>query len=144
MGLHRIEPYRSGALVSIAYRKERAGKIAERFSTKHGGLHKPMSSLSGGNQQRYVAARCLELSPRLIIAFQPARGLDIEATARVYEGLRQQCREGAAVLVVSFDLDELLAQCDRIVVLCNGILSEPKPEMAMDRQEIGRLMVGAG
>lgn len=144
LGLHRLEPYRAGVFVSMAYRKERAGKIAERFSTRHGGLNKPMESLSGGNQQRFVAARCLELSPKLIIAFQPARGLDIEATARVYEGLREQCREGAAALVVSFDLDELLAQCHRVVVLCNGILSQPRPEFAMDRQEIGRLMVGAG
>lgn len=117
-----------------------AGVVADRFSTKHGGLEQPMSSLSGGNQQRFVAARSLEMDPKLILAFQPARGLDLNSTTKVYQGIRHECDRGAAALVVSFDLDELLDFCDEIIVMCNGVLSIPT---SRDRAEIGRLMVNA-
>jgi simple sugar transport system ATP-binding protein len=102
-----------------------------------------MRSLSGGNQQRFVAARALEFAPRLILAFQPTRGLDIDGTQSVYDAIRAHCRAGAASLVVSFDLDELLEQCDRIVVIRAGRIFEPGPHESKDRAAIGRLMVGA-
>jgi simple sugar transport system ATP-binding protein len=115
-----------------------AHTISERFSTKHGGLDNPMSSLSGGNQQRFVAARALQVSPKIILAFQPARGLDLNSTTKVYQAMREECELGASALVVSFDLDELLDFCDEIVVMCNGVLTTPSQR---DRTEIGRLMV---
>lgn len=144
LGLQRLAPFARGAMVDSTARRVEAGNIAAKFSTKHGGLSNTMASLSGGNQQRFVAARAMELDPKLILAFQPARGLDLNATEHVYEGLREACKNGAAALVVSFDLDELLEHCDRIVVMNRGVLSEPAPDKAMDREAIGRLMVGAG
>ena len=143
LGLQRLRPFADKNLVDTDARKGMAGKIAERFKTKHGGLNLPMASLSGGNQQRFVAARALCLNPKLILAFQPARGLDIKGTQQVYEGIRNACRGGAAALVVSFDLDELLEQCDRIVAMNHGHLFEPEKALAKDRDAIGRLMVGA-
>lgn len=80
------------------------------------------------------------LTPRLILAFQPARGLDIDATRQVYEGIYEECQKGAGALVVSFDLDELLQFCDRIIVMNGGILTKPAGK---DRATIGRHMVGA-
>lgn len=143
LGLHRLTPLASGPWIDIRERERLTKKIAERFSTKHGGLASSMRSLSGGNQQRFIAARALELGPRLILAFQPTRGLDIAGTAQVYDGLRNAARDGAGVLVVSFDLDELLENCDRVVAINHGRLYEPKPGEEHDRQAIGRLMVGA-
>ncbi len=143
LGLQRQPPFANGALVATNARHEAAGAIAERFATKHGGLDHAMRSLSGGNQQRFVAARALYLDPKLVLAFQPARGLDLNSTTRVYDGLRQACRQGAAVLVVSFDLDELIEYCDRIVALNRGQLRAPDALHALDREAIGRLMVGA-
>lgn len=143
LGLQRQEPFARGITVDAQGRRNAAAAIAERFSTKHGGLNMEMRSLSGGNQQRFVAARALYLQPRLVLAFQPARGLDLNSTTRVYEGLRQACTAGAAVLVVSFDLDELLEYCDRVVAMNRGVLSEPPPDQALDRDAIGCLMVGA-
>lgn len=140
LGLQRLAPFARAGAVDAQGRREEAGIIAERFSTKHGGLSQPISSLSGGNQQRFVAARALELQPKLILAFQPARGLDLNATEHVYQGLRDACKAGAAALVVSFDLDELLAHCDRLLVLNRGVLSAPA---TMDRETVGKLMVGA-
>jgi len=143
LGLQRLAPFARGGSVDARARREEAGKIASRFATKHGGLGNAMASLSGGNQQRFVAARALELSPRLILAFQPARGLDLNATEHVYQGLREACKAGAAALVVSFDLDELLEHCDRLLVLNRGVMTEPAPGLEKDREAVGRLMVGA-
>ncbi len=143
LGLQRLQPFSNGSLVNTMARREMAEKITSRFQTKHGGLSLSMASLSGGNQQRFVAARALCLNPKLILAFQPARGLDIKGTLQVYEGIRQICRSGAAALVVSFDLDELLEQCDRVVAMNHGRILEPGSGQQMSRDAIGRLMVGA-
>jgi simple sugar transport system ATP-binding protein len=116
-----------------------AERVAAKFQTRHGGLGQPMSSLSGGNQQRFVVARELESDPRLLLAFQPARGLDLKGTRDVYAAIRERCQAGMAALIISFDLDELITHCDRIFVLNGGRLQEAGSK---DRDEIGRLMVG--
>ncbi|MBX7132830.1 MAG: ATP-binding cassette domain-containing protein [Fimbriimonadaceae bacterium] len=172
LGLQRASELRQGPLVDATARRSLAERIAERFRTKHGGLHQPMRSLSGGNQQRFVAARALELGPRLILAFQPTRGLDIDGTRSVYDAIRETCRTGqggmgrqtprhdephesesraggatpyagATALIVSFDLDELLENCDRVIAINGGRIFEPRPGEEKDRAAIGRLMVGA-
>jgi len=140
LGLQRFPPLAVGSLVNDEARHQAANDMARRFSTRHGGIHQPMSSLSGGNQQRFVAGRALFLTPRLILAFQPARGLDIDATRQVYEGIYEECEKGAGALVVSFDLDELLQFCDRIIVMNRGVLTKPGTK---DRTVIGQHMVGA-
>ena len=143
LGLQRLEPLAKGAWIDRSARHALATQVADRFKTRHGGLHQPMASLSGGNQQRFVAARALALRPRLVLAFQPARGLDIDGTRQVYDALREQCRAGSAAVVVSFDLDELLEHCDRVVVMNGGELTVPADGEGKDRAAIGRLMVGA-
>ncbi len=144
LGFQRLPPISRGPWLNRAAAAEMAERVAERFSTKHAGIQKRMSSLSGGNQQRFVAGRAFELDPKLILAFQPARGLDIDATSAVYSALHRACDGGSAALVVSFDLDELLAHCDRVLVMCGGKLTSPPPGSELDRAAIGRLMVGAG
>lgn len=144
LGLQRKAPFAKGRLVLERARNDASIKMAERFNTKHGGVNQPIASLSGGNQQRFVAARALYGEPKLILAFQPARGLDLAATRDVYDGIRAECDRGAAALVVSYDLDELLEHCDRIVVMNRGELLEPNSGDEKDPEVIGRLMVGAG
>jgi simple sugar transport system ATP-binding protein len=139
LGLQRLPGYKK--LADAMFKL--ADPMAKRFSTKLGSLSDPISSLSGGNQQRFVAGRALEITPGLILAFQPARGLDLNATTRVYQGIRKACDEGAAAIIVSFDLDELLDFCDEIVVMNHGRLSLPPLGKGRDRDEIGKLMVGA-
>jgi simple sugar transport system ATP-binding protein len=140
LGFQRFAPLARGAFVDTTARRKWAEAVAKRFRTKHGGLNLPMSSLSGGNQQRFVAARALGFQPKVLLAFQPARGLDLGGTIDVYRGMREACDAGAGALVVSFDLDELLEHCDRIVVMNNGRLVESPTK---ERNSIGRLMVGA-
>lgn len=141
LGLQRQAELRRGVWTDARGRRRLAERVAARFAVKHGGLGQPMRSLSGGNQQRFVAARALEGAPSLLLAFQPARGLDLDGSRQVYDALRARAREGAAALVVSFDLDELLEQCDRVLAISRGVVYEPAPEQARDRLAIGRLML---
>ena len=143
LGLQRLKPIAQGPWLDRGAAATLAAQVVARFQTKHGGLSHPMRSLSGGNQQRLVAARALAIAPRLVLAFQPARGLDIDGAAQVYQALREAAQAGAGALVVSFDLDELLLYCDRILVMRDGRLYEPAVNEARDRAVIGRLMVGA-
>lgn len=142
LGLQRLNPLAQGPFVNAERRKVWAQAVADRFKTRHGGLNLPMASLSGGNQQRFVAARALEMDPKLVLAFQPARGLDLGGTADVYRAIRQKCDAGAAAIVVSFDLDELLEHADRIVVMHDGRIYVPPPHLEKDRTTIGWLMTG--
>ncbi|MEZ0325754.1 MAG: ABC transporter ATP-binding protein [Fimbriimonas sp.] len=132
------------AVLKSRGRRRWATEVAGLFGTKYANLSQPMSSLSGGNQQRFVAGRALASHPSLLLAFQPGRGLDIHGTQQVYQRIRDECESGACAIVVSFDLDELLEHCDRIVVLNSGKLLEPPKGQERDRTSIGRLMVGAG
>jgi len=143
LGLQWRALFASGPWIDAEARRSQAASFASRFGTKHTSLSQPIGSLSGGNQQRFVAGRALGSGGKLILAFQPTRGLDLRGKQEVYDAIRAETRGGAAALVVSFDLDELLENCDRIVVLCNGVLTEPEPHEAKDRAAIGRLMVGA-
>lgn len=120
-----------------------AERVAKRFETKFGAINDPLGSLSGGNQQRFVAGRALEGPPRLILAFQPARGLDILATQRIYQELYTMAKNGAAVLVVIFDLDELLEYFSEVVVMFDGHLSQKLRPEERTRERIGQMMVGA-
>lgn len=141
IGLQSRPEFSRGGWIRVQDRHGIASSMADRFATKRESLNSTMASLSGGNQQRFVAGRALELEPKLILAFQPARGLDIEATRRVYEGIAYECARGAAALVVSFDLDELLDHCDRVVAMNRGTLYDPPKGFELDRMTIGKLMV---
>lgn len=143
LGLQRLVPFAHGAWIDEKARSAMAQQAADRFDTKRSGIKMRFADLSGGNQQRFVAGRALCAAPRLVLAFQPARGLDIEAGGRLYAALREECAKGAAALVVSFDLDELLDNCDRIVAMRSGRIYQPPAGKEHDRAAVGALMVGA-
>jgi general nucleoside transport system ATP-binding protein len=96
-------------------------------------------ALSGGNQQKFVLGRAIRSAPGALVIESPSRGLDVRATAAVHEAIRAQRSAGAAVVVFSPDLDELLALSDRIVACHAGQVRE----VPRDREAIGRAMVGA-
>jgi len=103
----------------------------------------PLSTLSGGNQQKLVLARELSRQPRVVVAAQPTRGLDFAATAFVHQSLREAAAQGAAVLVQSLDLEELLALSDRVAVLFQGRLVGILPREQATEERVGALMTGA-
>ena len=126
--------------------RERTGALMEAFDVRAADADAPMRSLSGGNQQKLVLAR--ELAPlsgsiddstvAAIVAENPTRGLDVRAAADVHARLRAARNRGAAVVVYSSDLDEVLALADRVLVMHAGTLRET----SRDRARVGRAMLG--
>jgi simple sugar transport system ATP-binding protein len=100
----------------------------------------PMRVLSGGNQQKAVLARELHRRPRLLVAAQPTRGLDVSATAFVYRQIAEHRVRGGATLLVSNDLDELLVASDRIAVISDGRIVGTVDAATADRTSIAMLM----
>ena len=123
-----------------------AQQVIERFDVRAGrGLDTPARALSGGNMQKLILGRVLlrDAPPVLIVANQPTWGLDIGAVAFVHQQLLDACAQGAAVLLVSDDLDEIFALADRVAVMHAGHLGEARPAGAWTRQAIGLAMAGA-
>ena len=120
--------------------RERTVALLEAFDIRAAGAGVPARVLSGGNQQKLVLARELEGSPRLLVAENPTRGLDLRATAAVHDRLRAARNAGMAILMYSSDLDELLELADRTFAMFAGTLIA----VARERQAIGEAMLGAG
>ena len=106
-------------------------------------LDRPVETLSGGNIQRVFFARALSTDAKLLVLAYPSRGLDIATVRTGMEMLRRRCLAGTAVLMISEDLDELLAVCDRIVVLHDGQALPAVDTAATDRRSLGQMMLGA-
>ena len=98
--------------------------------------------LSGGNMQKLILGRALDGDPQIIIANQPTRGLDVGAVAYVHARLIEARDRGAAILLISEDLDEVLALSDRIVVMSKGRLSTPSARGERTIRQIAELMAG--
>src|SRR5690606_25399288 len=144
LAMPRLRRYRRwGLLDRTAMRADAAAAIAE-YSIRAPGPDAPIGSLSGGNQQKVVLARELSTEGlRAVVAAQPTRGLDAGAVAFVLDRLRAAADEGAAVLITSSEIDELLAVCDRIVVAYRGALLGSVPaESPTAATDIGLLMTG--
>lgn len=114
----------------------------ERFGVMAAGLRARARTLSGGNLQRLVVAREAGESPRVLVAVHPTRGVDMRATRFIHRTLRELRDGGAGILLVSGDLDEVLALSDRIVVLRRGRITGHIARQEADRERVGALMVG--
>ena len=117
-------------------------KLVADYSISTPSTQMTMSKLSGGNQQKLILARELSQSPALIVANKPTRGLDIGAAAYVHQRLTEARDRGAAILLVSADLDELFALSDRIIVLYGGRIMGDLPITAATLEKVGLMMAG--
>jgi len=143
LALHRDPGLRRGPFLRWGAVAERAEQIRARFHVVAPDVGVPARSLSGGNQQRLVVGRELERGTDLIVAENPTRGLDVAATAFVRSELERLGRSasGPGVLLISTDLDEVLALADRVLVIARGRLL-PVDESARTREGVGALMLG--
>jgi simple sugar transport system ATP-binding protein len=125
----------------------RVGSFAEaviaKFAVKATGPAAIAYSLSGGNLQKFIVGREISLKPQVLIVSQPTWGVDVAAAAFIRQALIDLSRQGAAVLVISEELEELFQICDRIAVIYQGRLSPARPRAATNVEEIGLLMAGA-
>ncbi|HEX6702311.1 MAG TPA: ATP-binding cassette domain-containing protein, partial [Gaiellaceae bacterium] len=118
-----------------------ARRLLQEFDVRGGGPQTRASALSGGNQQKVVIAREVARDPRVLIAAQPTRGLDVGAIEFVHRRLVEQRDSGKAVLLVSLELDEILSLSDRILVIYEGqIVGEFPPDVS--EEELGIAMTG--
>ena len=122
----------------------RAAQLMERFDVRPRDPALASAGLSGGNLQKLVIARELSQPRRFVVACYPTMGLDLQATQSVYEALFAQAAEGAAVLWISEDLDDLLRYAHRIGVLYDGRLVAVLPAEQIDRVHLGHLMTHGG
>ena len=134
---------RRGALIDREAARRDAQTIVEHYDVRAASLDVPVRTLSGGNQQKVVVGRALIDKPSVVLAYQPTRGIDVGAAALVQSRLIEARNNGAAIVLVSFELDELLALSDRILVLYRGEIAGEFARGAFDRGRIGELMAGA-
>ena len=120
-----------------------ADRVSERFDVRTSRENPEANALSGGNLQKFVVGRELDRDPRVVVINQPTWGVDAGAAALIRQALVDMSRAGAAVLVISQDLDEIFEIADRIAVISRGELSEAFPARTIDRERVGLLMAGA-
>jgi ABC-type uncharacterized transport system ATPase subunit len=135
-------PLSNGAFLSGKAVEQFTDRLIEDHDVKTPGRWAKLRMLSGGNQQKLLLGRELSGSPRLIVAVHPTRGVDIGATEAIHGALRNQRERGAATLLISEDLDELLALSDRIAVLFDGRVMGVMAASGADPEQIGLLMAG--
>jgi ABC-type uncharacterized transport system ATPase subunit len=140
---HRLGLARNG-LVDRGKAGAFANRIIAKFNVKANGVASTALSLSGGNLQKFIVGREIELEPKLFLVSQPTWGVDVGAAAFIRQTLVDLSRAGSAVLVISEELDELFEICDRLLVICQGRVSSPLVRTETDREEVGLLMTGLG
>ncbi|MGC8201310.1 ABC transporter ATP-binding protein [Aliiroseovarius sp. PTFE2010] len=138
-------PFSKGAGIDWGRVHQDAAAVAEQYDVRTPSVRAAAAHLSGGNQQKLVVARELSRDTRLVIAGQPTRGLDVGSIAFIHERLMAARDEGDGVLIVSSELDEIMALSDRILVMFKGrIVAEYAPhEQPVDKGTIGLAMAGA-
>ena len=147
LNIHQLKGYRSrllkgwGAFLDLKRIDTESKALIQSYDVRTTHTHAPAGSLSGGNQQKVVIARELAQEPQLLLAVNPTRGLDIGAADYTHQQFLEQRRKQRAVLLISTELDEVLALSDRIFVMYRGGLTEAT-EFRADLSKIGLLMTG--
>jgi ABC-type uncharacterized transport system ATPase subunit len=140
---YRKPEMRSMGLLSPSRMDDRAKQLLSDYDVRGGDTGTPASSLSGGNQQKVVIARELSADPKVLIAAQPTRGLDVGAIEFVHRRLVEERDKGVAVLLISLELEEIRSLSDRALVIYEGAIVAELPPAASE-EEFGVMMTGGG
>ncbi len=143
LGRQRTQAARKGMLVDRPAARAAAQSVIEDFDVRTSSPDLSVRALSGGNQQKVVVGRALLDEPGILLAYQPTRGIDVGAAALVQSRIIQARNNGAAVVLISFELDELLALSDRVLVMYRGRVAAAFERAQFDRGRIGEIMAGA-
>ncbi|HGL7829369.1 TPA: ABC transporter ATP-binding protein [Streptococcus pneumoniae] len=136
------EPHSKNGILNYSNITSYAKKLMEEFDVRAASELVPAAALSGGNQQKTIIAREIDRDPDLLIVSQPTRGLDVGAIEYIHKRLIEERDNGKAVLVVSFELDEILNVSDRIAVIHDGKIQGIVSPETTNKQELGVLMAG--
>ncbi|WP_139489064.1 ABC transporter ATP-binding protein [Brevibacillus dissolubilis] len=135
--------FNKGGFLDYNAIESHAAKLIQEFDVRTPSIHTPARALSGGNQQKAIIAREVHKDPELLIAAQPTRGLDVGAIEFIHKRLVEQRDKGKAVLLVSFELDEILNVSDRIAVIYEGQIVGIVDPKQTNEQELGLMMAGS-
>ncbi len=138
----RKKPFSNGMKLNFNAINENAKELIEKFDIRPNDYNQKTRNLSGGNQQKVIIAREISNNPELLIAAQPTRGLDVGAIEFIHKYIVEQRNKNKAVLLVSFELDEVLDLSDRIAVIFDGKIVGEKLAKDTNEMELGRLMAG--
>jgi len=117
--------------------------MARKMTTKMNGIHDLVSSLSGGNQQKVVLAKCLLADPKVLIMDEPTRGIDVGAKAAIYRMMVDLAKQGMAIIMISSEMPELIGMSNRVIVMSRGkITGELQGEETKSQQTILKLALG--
>ena len=139
---HTSQPFSNGIFLAFDYIAQFSRQLVKDFYIKTPDIRTMTRNLSGGNIQRLILARELSRRPKVLVAAQPTRGIDIGAIEYIYQQLMEQRDTGMATLLISEDLDELLALCDRIAVIYEGKIMDTVDREETTAEELGLLMAG--
>jgi general nucleoside transport system ATP-binding protein len=142
LGFQDDAPFARGASLRHAEVRAFAEKMMQAFDVRAASAEVSAGTLSGGNQQKLVVAREFARRPRLLLAAQPTRGVDVGAIEFIHRQLLAQRARGAAVLLVSLELSEIMGLSDRILVMYEGRIVGERRAGAVSEAEIGLLMTG--
>ncbi|MGE3247957.1 MAG: ABC transporter ATP-binding protein [Beijerinckiaceae bacterium] len=132
----------AGGFIELSAAETFAREVVDAFDVRTAGIEHAARSLSGGNLQKFLMGREILQEPRVLVVAQPTWGVDAGAAASIHRALMDLASRGAAIVIVSQDLDELLAISDRICVIANGRLSEPEDTARVTIESIGVKMGG--
>ena len=138
------KPFAERAILQFDDIHDYAEKLVKEFDVRPPNENLMVESLSGGNQQKVIVAREFSRPIKLLIAAQPTRGLDVGSIEYIHRRLIEKRDEGTAVLLVSVELDEIMALSDRIAVMYEGEITAIVDAGTVTRRELGLLMAGSG
>lgn len=142
LGLYHKLPFSKGIVMNYSEIHKHCKKLIDEFDVRTPNEEVTAASLSGGNQQKLIAAREIAKDPELLIASQPTRGLDVGAIEYIHKRIVEERDKGKAVLLVSLELDEILALSDRIAVMYGGKIVDILDRKDADEKKLGILMAG--
>ena len=147
LGIHYRTPFVKNILLDVinfAAIKQKAQRLLQEFDIRPADQENPVGNLSGGNQQKVIVAREFDQNPKLLIAAQPTRGIDVGSIEFIHQRLLQARDDHKAVLLVSADLEEILSLSDRIAVIYEGQIAGILQPSEATEARIGMMMTGGG
>lgn len=142
LSTYYVKPYAEGIIINDQAIVENAQSLVEQYDVRPPNIYNTIGSLSGGNQQKVIVAREFSRDVKLLIASQPTRGLDVGSIEFIHKQIIRMRDEGAAILLISSELDEILSLSDRIAVMFDGRIIDVLPIEAADRETVGLRMAG--
>lgn len=142
MGMEDWPKFSKGKFLDYKSMKEFGEKLKDEYDIRCNGIESLAGDLSGGNQQKVILAREISRNPKLLIVSQPTRGLDVGAMEYVHAQLLEQRKQGCAVLLISYELDEIMSLSDRILTIYNGQIMDEHKSGEVTSEQIGLAMTG--